>query len=512
MYPGTHAKNTPEKLAVEITDSGAKLNYFDLNKYSIQIAKLLRERYGIKKKDVVALLLPNSTEFLAICCAAQRSGLYYCAISTRLTPNEVSYILADSKTKVFFVDSTRTDLLEPAREILGSENVISVEIGSANSSLYDLVSSYEGDNLEDEAEGIDLLYSSGTTGKPKGVKFPLELKPISEFSPIGMLLTGLYSFDENSSYLTPAPLYHAAPLRFSMAINRLGASLFVMEKFDPVLFLKNIEKHKITHTQVVPTMFVRLLKLGHDVFKQYDTSSLKAIIHASAPCPVEVKKEMIDWFGPIIYEYYAGTEGNGFVCCNSQEYLSHLGTVGRPLLGKVHILSENYEELPPRSEGLVYFEGASNFEYLNDPQKTKDSTSPQGYTTLGDIGWVDEEGYLYLTDRKSFMIISGGVNIYPQEVENVLINHPKVLDVAVFGVPDSEMGERVHCVVTPVNIEDAGEELKVELLEFLRKHLASYKLPKNIDFEEELPRHPTGKLYKKLLIEKYSRIYSSSNP
>jgi long-chain acyl-CoA synthetase len=323
-------------------------------------------------------------------------------------------------------------------------------------------------------------------------------------SAVGGLVLGLFGGTEDTVYLSPAPLYHAAPLRFSMAAHRIGGTVVVMRHFDPEAFLRLIEQHRVTFTQVVPTMFIRMLKLPDDARARYDLSSLTAAVHAAAPCPVEVKQRIIEWWGPVIHEYYAGTEGNGFVYCNSADWLAHPGTVGRSILGAVHILDEDGEEVPVGESGTVYFEGAG-FEYHHDPEKTKGSRDPRGrgWSTLGDVGYLDDDGFLYLTDRKAYMIISGGVNIYPQEAENVLALHPKVADVAVFGIPDEEMGERVHAVVQPTEGIEPTTEVAAELIAFCRDRLAHFKCPRSVDFRGELPRHPTGKLYKRLLKDEY---------
>jgi long-chain acyl-CoA synthetase len=284
---------------------------------------------------------------------------------------------------------------------------------------------------------------------------------------------------------------------------RLGATAVIMEHFDPVEYLRLVERHHVTHSQLVPTMFVRMLKLPDDVRSQFDVSSLTTVIHAAAPCPVPVKRQMIEWWGPVLHEYYAGTEGNGFVYCTSTQWLEHPGTVGTALTGIVHIVDDDGHEVPVGESGTIYFEGGSEFEYHNDPEKTKGSRHDKGWTTLGDVGYLDEDGFLYLTDRKAYMIIAGGVNIYPQEAENVLLMHPKVLDAAVFGVPNEDFGEEVKAVVQPVDMADAGPALERELIEHCKSQLAAFKCPRTVDFDAELPRHPTGKLYKRLLKDGY---------
>jgi acyl-CoA synthetase (AMP-forming)/AMP-acid ligase II len=291
-----------------------------------------------------------------------------------------------------------------------------------------------------------------------------------------------------------------------MSTMRLGGTAIVMEQFDPEDALACIEKYGVTHSQWVPTMFVRMLKLPEDARTRYDVSSQKVAIHAAAPCSVEIKRKMIEWWGPIIDEYYAATEGMGATFISSPDWLAHPGSVGKSMLAGIRILDDDANEMPAGEVGTVWFEPPPNrpgFEYHKDEEKTRDSFNDKGWSTVGDMGYLDDDGYLYLTDRRTFMIVSGGVNIYPQEAENVLIDHPKVYDVAVFGIPDAEMGERVHGVVQPTDWASAGPELERELLDFVQSKLSHYKCPKAIDFERELPREQTGKLYKRLLRDRY---------
>jgi acyl-CoA synthetase (AMP-forming)/AMP-acid ligase II len=362
--------------------------------------------------------------------------------------------------------------------------------------------------LIDRVDGSDMLYSSGTTGRPKGVALNLGKNPLG--SPNGVTSLGqfLFAMDDSTIYLSPAPLYHAAPLRWNLAVHRVGGTTIIMENFDAEEYLQLIEKHNVTHSQTVLTMFVRLLKLPNDVRTRYKTTSLTHIFHAAAPCPIDIKQQTIEWLGPIVHEYYAGSEGNGFVYCNSEQWLAHPGTVGQSLQGVIHILDDDGNELEIGQTGTIYFETQATFEYHNDPEKTKASKDSlgRGWSTLGDIGYLDNEQFLYLTDRKAFMIIAGGVNIYPQEAENVLVSHPDVIDVAVFGIPNEEFGEEVKAVVQPtvmpVSPEDA-KKLERVLIEHCKTSLASFKCPKSVDFRTELPRHPTGKLYKRLLKDEY---------
>jgi long-chain acyl-CoA synthetase len=348
-----------------------------------------------------------------------------------------------------------------------------------------------------------MLYSSGTTGRPKGVYVPPEAGSIDASYPLLETMRNRYGVGEDTVYLSPAPLYHAAPLRFNMGVLRLGGTCVIMEHFEAAKYLRLVEAHRATHTQLVPTMFVRMLKLPTEVRARFDVSSLRCAIHAAAPCPIPVKRQMIDWWGPIVWEYYAGTEGNGMTLCDAHEWLAHEGTVGRAVVGELRICDEDGREMPVGEPGTVYFAGGRPFEYHNDPEKTSGSRNARGWTTLGDVGYVDADGFLHLTDRKAHMIISGGVNVYPQETENLLVTHPKVLDVAVIGVPDEEMGEAVKAVVTPRDMADAGPELERELIAWCRERLSPIKCPRSVDFEAELPRHPTGKLYKRLLRDRY---------
>jgi acyl-CoA synthetase (AMP-forming)/AMP-acid ligase II len=504
MYPGEHARTIPDKTAYLMAGSGEVVTYRQLDERSNQLANLLRAA-GLRRGDSIAFMLENHPRFFEICWAAQRSGLYYTAISSRLTAAEASYIVADCGAKVFITSSYKRDVAEAlVDEMPGVAVRLMVDGVIEGFEPYeDAVAAHPTTPIDDESEGTDMLYSSGTTGRPKGVKVPLPEGPIGTPSSVTALAQLLYGFTADSVYLSPAPMYHAAPLRFCMAVLRLGGTIVAMERFDPVEYLRLIGEHRVTHTQVVPTMFVRMLKLDEAERARHDTSSLEVCIHAAAPCPVPVKEQMIEWWGPKIFEYYAGTEGNGFCAITSEEWLEHKGSVGRPLVGELHILGDDGEERPPGESGTIYFGNGGQFEYHNDPEKTASSRNERGWSTLGDIGYVDEDGFLYLTDRKAYMIISGGVNIYPQEAENVLTMHPAVMDVAVIGVPNDDFGEEVKAVVQPVDMSAAGPELERELLAFCKEQLADYKCPRSVDFQDELPRHPTGKLYKRLLRDRY---------
>jgi long-chain acyl-CoA synthetase len=504
FHPCHHALSTPDKAAYVMARSGETVTYGALEERSNQGAHLFRS-LGLRRGDSIALMMDNNARFFEICFAAQRSGLLYTAMSSRLSTQEAEYILADCGAQALIVSSS---LSAQAAELLGGCPGVRSRF-SVNGELPGYASwepardKQPVSRIADESAGRDMLYSSGTTGRPKGVKTELLDEAIDATNTLMMVATKLYGLDRDSIYLSPAPLYHAAPLRFNMTVMRFGGTSVIMEHFDAEEALRLIERHAITHSQWVPTMFVRMQKLAPQVRSRYRHDSLKAAIHAAAPCPVQVKQAMIDWWGPVLFEYYAGTEGNGFVACDSNEWLAHPGTVGRALVGEVRILDDEGRLLPAGRTGTIYFANGPAFEYHKDPAKTAASKSAEGWTTLGDVGYLDEEGYLYLTDRKHFMIISGGVNIYPQEIENLLVTHPKVMDVAVIGVPNEEFGEEVKAVVQPADMKAAGPALAEELIAWCRANLSHVKCPKTVDFEAELPRHPTGKLYKRLLRDRY---------
>ena len=502
MYPG---KFPPEKTAYEMAQSGIQVTYGELEAESNQMAHLFRS-HGLKKGDAIALCLENHPAFFKICWAAQRSGLYFTAISYRLQAEEVEYIVNDCGARVLITSAHLTDTFNGFRDKLVNQPHCYMLDGTAPGagSFEAAYGSQPTSPVADQAWGQSLLYSSGTTGRPKGVIRSIPEPAFPETEPAYDMRRTRYGFDEATIYLSPAPLYHAAPLAFTLCVLRYGGKCVVMEHYDSERALALIEQHQVTHSQWVPTMFVRMLKLPEDIRSRYELGTHRVAIHAAAPCPIAVKEQMIEWWGPIIQEYYAGTEGNGSTTITSEDWLAHRGSVGRPSGEcRVHILDDNFNELPAGEAGGVFFEGGGGFEYLHDHEKTSASRSPQGYSTLGDIGYLDDEGYLYLTDRRSFMIISGGVNIYPQEAENALITHPKVMDVAVFGVPSEEFGEEVKAVVQPAVWSDAGPELEAELIACARERISHIKCPKTIDFLEELPRHPTGKLYKRLLKDRY---------
>jgi len=495
----------PQKPAWVMASSGETVTWGDLERGSNQLAHLFRN-HGLQRGDHIAICLENHRLFLTICWAAFRSGLYFTAISYRLQPAEVEYIVNDCRAKLLVTSALLTDTFLGFADKLENDPICYMLDGVCKgaTSLEKAIKGLPETPIIDQSYGQSMLYSSGTTGRPKGVKKPMIELQWGEESPLLKAAESRYEYNRNTIYLSPAPLYHAAPLGFNMMVLRAGGTCIIMEHFDSEEALSLIQQYRATHSQWVPTMFVRMLKLPEEVRSRYDLSSLAYAVHAAAPCPVAVKEQMIDWWGPVLYEYYAGTEGNGSTFITSQEWLQHRGSVGKATDGcRVHIVDDAGSELPTGEMGGVYFEGGGKFEYLNDINKTASVYTSKGWSTLGDVGYIDEEGYLYLTDRKSFMIISGGVNIYPQEAENALITHPKVTDVAVFGVPNEEFGEEVKAVVQPSNMSEASPALEAELIAYVRDQISHIKSPRSIDFMEELPRHPTGKLYKRLLKDKY---------
>ncbi len=508
-HPGAHAAQNPDKIAALLVETGEQVTYAELEERSIRLANVLREA-GLRRGDVVALLSENNLRVFEVYWAAMRSGLYITAINHNLVAEEVGYIVKDSGAAALIVSEGKADV---AKAVLATGVTPGVRL--SYDGVVDGFSAYE-DALAaasdvapaDQPHGAPMLYSSGTTGRPKGVRPPL---PPVQFTEIGDPLVGLISkafgVGPGTVYLTPAPIYHAAPLRWCGAVHAHGGTVVMMRRFDAAGALDAIGAHRVTHAQFVPTMFVRMLQLPQEQRDAPDISSLRVAVHAAAPCPVEVKQEMIDWWGPILVEYYGATEGNGLTMTDSTTWQTKPGTVGRSLLGVLHICDDDGNELPIGETGSVYIEREIvPFEYHNDPEKTRAAQHPEHetWTTLGDIGHLDEDGFLFLTDRKSFTIISGGVNIYPQETENALALHPAVHDVAVIGLPDPEMGERVTAFVQPRAGIETGPELGQEIIDFVKSRIAGYKAPREVRFIDDLPRTETGKLVKGDLKKRYA--------
>jgi long-chain acyl-CoA synthetase len=502
MYPGKYAAETPEKPAAVNAVTGEVLTYRRLNEDSIRLARYLRS-VGLKRGDALAINLENRLEFFLATWAALRSGLYLVTVNQFLPSHDVAYIVADCGAKALITSERLSKVageLLPLIEQCPHRLIIGGELAGWDS--YE--AALEGQSIEpldDERQGEHMPYSSGTTGKPKGIRRELGERHISE-GPEFLESFLSYGFDETSVYLSPAPLYHAAPFAFTNRTHVLGGPVIMMPRFDAEESLCLIEQHKVTHSQWVPTMFIRMLKLEEDRRAAYDLSTHKVAIHAAAPCPIEVKRQMIEWWGPILQEYYAASERNGSTRINSEEWLRKPGSVGKAVMGTIHVCDDDGKELEVGEDGVIYFERESVvFTYHNDPERTREAQHPHhpNWSTMGDVGHLDEDGYLYLTDRKTFMIISGGVNIYPQMIEDALCLHPMVHDVAVIGVPNPDFGEEVKAIVQTANGVTHDEEVRTELMDFARERLASYMIPRSIDFHDELPRLPTGKLYKKQL-------------
>jgi long-chain acyl-CoA synthetase len=503
MHPATHATTQPDLAAYVMAASGEAVSYRQLDERSNQGAHLFRAR-GLRPGDGVALLMDNNARYFEVAWAAQRSGLYFTCVSSKLTAAEIAYIVEDCGARLLVASQGVGAVTEELPSLLNGVALFMVGTPGAGYASFEAARApFPTTPIPDQTAGSDMLYSSGTTGRPKGIKPPLTGGPIDEPNALVAMAKGRFGFPNDCIYLSPAPLYHAAPLRWCMAIHRLGGTVIVMEKFDPEQALALIETYGVNVGQFVPTHFIRMLKLPDEVRTRYNVSTMVSAVHAGAPCPVPVKEQMIAWWGPVIYEYYAGTEGNGFCFIRAEEWLTHKGSVGKAVLGELRICDEGGDALPSRAEGVVHFANGPALRYHNAPEKVIEGTNQHGWTTLGDVGWTDEEGYLYLTDRKSFMIISGGVNIYPQEIENLLVGHPKVADVAVIGAPDEEMGEKVVAVIQPMNWHDAGDALRDELMIYARENLSHVKTPRVLDFMQELPRHATGKLYKRLIRDAY---------
>ena len=509
MSIGLYAREHPDTPAAIAARSGEILTWRQLDERSNQLAHLCRS-LGLERGAHIAILIENHLGFFEVAWAALRAGLYLTTINRYLTTEEAGYILDDCEARVLVASNAMRDVAAGLREHAPRCTKWLMLDGAipGYEGYEDAIAAQPTEPLAEEPAGNFMLYSSGTTGRPKGIKRPLVDASVDdpEAFPVRGLLQRIWGFDRNTVYLSPAPLYHSAPAAFSTTAQALGGTVVMMEHFDPSFALECIERYRVTHSQWVPTMFSRMLKQPEGERTRFDLSSHQVAIHAAAPCPEKVKRAMLQWWGPILHEYYAGTELNGLTYVGPNDWLSHPGTVGTALLGTLHVCDEGGQELPTGEVGLVYFEQeVMPFEYHQDPERTRDARHPfrPNWSALGDVGYMDCEGYLYLTDRATFMIISGGVNIYPQEIEDALIMHPKVADVAVIGVPDEDMGEEVKAVIQPAPGVRASAELEGELLAYIREHIAHYKCPRSIDFQAELPRLPTGKLYKRLLKDRY---------
>ncbi len=517
MYPGNFARRTPDKPAVVMADTGESLTYAELEERSVRLAHVLRGE-GLERGGHVALVATNSPDVFVTYWAAVRSGLYITAVNHHLSVPEAAYIVDDCGAEVLVVSADKAELAEGLVEATPKVRRRLAYGGSVagHDSYEDAIAAASAQEPADQPAGVDMLYSSGTTGRPKGIQPALPDRQVHEPGDTMLaVFAPLFGFDQHVVYYSPAPTYHAAPLRFGGMVLATGGTLVLSAGFDAEESLRIISEHGVTHSQWVPTMFVRMLKLDESVRSSHDVSTMEVAIHAAAPCPVDVKQAMIDWWGPVLWEYYSATEANGVTLISPQEWLEHRGSVGRSKLGVIHICDpdDGGRELGAGQIGTIYFERPERpFEYHHDEEKTVEAQHPQheNWTTTGDVGYLDEDGFLYLTDRKAFMIISGGVNIYPQEIENCLTMHPAVHDVAVIGVPDHEMGEQVKAVVQVAAGHEPSDALATELIEHVRASIARYKAPRSVDFTDELPRTAPGKLVKGELRKRYAE--DSSQP
>lgn len=514
-HPGHHARRRPDHPAVVIGE--AILSYAALESRSLQLAQALHGG-GLRTGDTLVLFMPNRLEFLCVAWAAQRSGLYYVAVSAQARDHDLAHILADSGAHALVTDLSLLGVAQSACESLAAAPTLRWLCGPAQGGFeaLDEVMRASWPESAPQTEGSDMLYTSGTTGRPKGVKRPLSGAPLGQDPRRVDRLRQLFHFDDQSVFYTPAPLHHAAPLRFVMTLLRIGATVVLAERFEAAGALQTLSTQRVTHSQWVPTMFSRMLQLDPADRHSMPLPHHRVAIHSGAPCPVPLKQAMINWWGPVLHEYYSGTESIGFTHCDSTEWLAHPGTVGKPVGCRVHIVGENGEELEAGQVGSVYFSGQAPLSYHNDAPKTRSAHHPKGWATMGDVGRMDKDGFLYLTDRKAFVIVSGGVNIYPREIEECLLAHPAVADAAVFGVADDDLGETVQAVVQPRDPARAGPPLAQALIDHVREHLSRYKCPKRVDFVAELPLLSGGKVDKTRLRDAYrqgqARMVAPSEP
>lgn len=508
MNPQVIAETRPDHPATIMAGSGQVMTYGELDRTARSLASAFRA-LGLQYGDHIALLIDNEIMYHPVAWGAWYGGLYFTPMSTRLTKEEVRYIIQDSGSKLVIASPVYEDMLTALRteEPQAKHWFLT---GPGRGSIADIRPLIEAAQPlavgPADPIGVDMLYSSGTTGRPKGIKPKIGAQR-DEPNPLAGLLAKLYGFDGKTRYLTPAPLYHGSPTKYSMAVHRAGGTNVVMEKFEPEAALATIETHRITHSQWVPTMLHRLSRLPRDIREKYDIFTHRVAIHAAAPCPPELKRQMIAWWGPIIHEFYAGSEAVGYTAIDSKQWLVRPGSVGTSVFGDLHIVDDDGAELPVGEVGQIYFANGPTMEYHNDPEKTARAYDARGWVTLGDMGRLDEDGYLYLADRKDFMIITGGVNVYPTEVEHVLVMHPDVEDAAVFGVPNEDFGQAVTAVIQP-RVWPKKEAAFIAMLdEYCRSQLSRIKAPRTFELTRELPRQPNGKLYKKGLRDDYLARY-----
>ena len=497
------ARATPDKPAFIMGASGEVVTFAELDAKANQIAQLLRAS-GIETGQHIAMMLKNCREFIEVVFGCSRAGVVFTPISTHLKKEETAYIINNCNARLFIASASLGDVATEAAEH-APELLRKFIVGGETAGFEDwqsAVASQPSDEISDQSLGVPMLYSSGTTGKPKGIFRAPQNTDLDAPHPL-KLVGAYYGFSDTTVYLSPAPLYHSAPLFYNTLNMTGGGTSIIMDRFDPEQALALIERYEVTHSQWVPSMFIRMLKLPEGIRERYDVSSMQRAIHAAAPCPIDIKRQMINWWGPVICEYYSSTEGVGFTLIDSEDWLAHPGSVGRPLTGVPKILDDEMKVLPPGEVGQIYFDEIGRFEYFDEPGKTDEAFDTRGWGTVGDMGYLDADGYLYLTDRKNFMIITGGVNVYPAEIEGLLVTHPQIADAAVFGIPNEEYGEEVKAVVQLLNHDEAGDALAGDLILWMKERLSSVKVPKSVDFMEQLPRMDNGKLYKRHLMEAY---------
>jgi long-chain acyl-CoA synthetase len=512
MYPGKYATERAAQPCFIMAGSEETVTYAEFEARTNRLAHMFRAA-GFAHRDHYAVYMENNARYLECCGAGERTGLYCTPVNSHLTADELAYIVDNSESRALIVSANTLAVAQQAIQscprlelLLVVDERGELEPGQRGrfQDFLEATSPFPETPVPDERRGRVMLYSSGTTGRPKGIIQDLpDIPPQAPLAP-QEFLADLWRYRDGMIYLSPAPLYHSAPQVAVAMTIRTGGTAIIMERFDAQEYLRLVEKYRVTHSQLVPTMFSRMLKLPGEVRLSSDVSSLEAVVHAAAPCPVPVKEQMIGWWGPIILEYYGATEAMGFIACDSQEWLAHKGTVGRVVSGELHVCDDDMNEVAPGEPGTLWFATDTPVQYFRDPQRSREAHSPDGrMSTVGDVGYVDDDGFVYLTDRKTFMIISGGVNIYPQETENLLITHPKVADAAVFGIPHPDLGEEVKAAIELMPGVAPGPEVEAELIEFCQANLSKHKCPRSVDFEDKLPRLATGKLYKRQLRDKY---------
>ncbi|MBV8083429.1 MAG: acyl-CoA synthetase [Chloroflexi bacterium] len=501
----TFAQQHPDHTAIVEVDEHT-ISFGELLASANRVVHGLRA-LGMQQGDVMAAVLPNSAEVYELYMAMQQAGFYLIPVNFHLVGPEIAYILQDCEARAFIAHASFAQACTAAVEETGFPKNAAFAVGGEIPGFrtYEELKAGQPASLpSDRTFGAMMHYTSGTTGRPKGVRRPLPTTDVAESNLGGGLLGyGVTPEETDNVHLLACPWYHTAPLVMSAPSLHLGHKLVIMDRFNPERCLQLIDKYKVTITHLVPTQFVRLLALPEDVKRKYDVSSLRHVIHGAAPCSPDVKRRMIEWWGPVVEEYYASTEGVGGTIIKSEEWLRKPGSVGKPA-GHIVIMDDEGNILGPNEIGTIYSKprGGAGFSYFKDPAKTQAAQRGE-YQTVGDVGYLDEDGYLFLSDRKADMIISGGVNIYPAELESVLVAHPKVIDVAVFGIPNEEWGEEVKAIVQPAIGVEGDDGLRDELMAYAAERVAKYKLPRTLDFMSELPRDDNGKLYKRKLRDPY---------